>query len=470
MPDVLAQAPGSLGRDRANRVKDFSICPMEQPAKRFRVSRRTLLGGGLLAGAGTAVGATIGQLTDDAGAVDRTEPFYGDHQSGISEGTQSYTILAAFDLTADAGRHDMMALLKEWTALAAKLTTGATTPVPVLPSASPPSRTGADAHEDPTLEDSMESYQLGPQRLTLTIGFGRSLFIKTDGVDRYGLGTRLPTALIELPPFEGDELVAAQSDGDLLVQACADDPQVAFHAVRSIDRAAGGIAMLRWAQPGFSPPSGEGTPRNLLGFKDGTMDSNLHPPGDLQATLWAGPDGPAWMHGGTYLVFRRIRVNVESWDRLAQSEQEEIIGRRKVDGAPLGQEGEFSPLALGRLSDNGNWWIPPASHVRVASPEVNDGAVLVRRSFSYVNGVTPFVNALASERSASALAQAPEFDAGSLFLAFQKDPRTAFIPVYGKLALIDALRRFTSHTASAVFAIPPGASEPGDWLGRRLFV
>ena len=149
------------------------------------------------------------------------------------------------------------------------------------------------------------------------------------------------------------------------------------------------IATLRWTQEGFSPSNNGGTPRNLMGFKDGTMNSNLQPPADLGATLWAGAEGPAWMRGGTYLVYRRIRMMLEQWDRLAPDTQEQVIGRRKLDGAPLGQSSEFSPLDLGKLDDQGNWVVPVLSHVRIASPLVNEGAVVVRRSFSYANGTTP---------------------------------------------------------------------------------
>jgi len=444
-----------------------NIPRVNQPAERIPYSRRSILRGGMLVGAGTMTGAVIGTGTSGAtGAsdewpADTAESFFGAHQPGISTGTQRQTILAAFDLTANTSRRDVTEVLREWTALAATLAAGASTRIPVFESSSRPSGR-AGVTENLTREDSFEADRLGPQQLTLTIGFGRSLFRAADGCDRFGLSTRLPPALIELPSFEGDALVSAESDGDLLVHACANDPQVAFHAVRSIDRVAPEIASLRWTQSGFAPSSTGGTPRNLLGFKDGTVNSNLHPPASPDAILWAGPEGPAWMHGGTYVVYRRIRIHLEQWDVLAPTEQEQVIGRRKVDGAPLGQPGEFSPLGLGRLDSGGNWWIPPTSHVRVASPEVNDGAVIVRRSFSYANGTT-------TGPGGARPTQNLEYDAGSLFLGYQKDPRTAFVPIYDKLALIDELRRFTTHTASAVFALPPGASGPDDWVGRLLF-
>ena len=434
------------------------------PPERIRLTRRSVLRNGLLVGAGAVTGAGVGAIVGDGVGAHGTaaggtmEPFYGAHQSGILTGTQRQVVLAAFDLAERARRADVAALLEEWTALGATLARGASARIPVRDQSSP----HADALGSSTIEDSYEAYLLGPQRLTLTVGFGRSLFRDRDGRDRFGLGTRLPPALVDLPVFARDQLVSADGGGDLFLQACADDPQVAFHAVRSIDRIAPEIAALRWTQEGFSPSNTAGTPRNLMGFKDGTMNSNLQPPGDLEATLWAGAEGPAWMRGGTYLVYRRIRMMLEQWDRLTPDAQEQVIGRRKLDGAPLGQSSEFSPLDLGKLDDEGNWVVPVLSHVRIASPLVNEGAVVVRRSFSYASGTTP-------DGTSSPEHRGLEYDAGSLFLAYQKDPRTGFVPIYDKLANVDALRTFTTHTASAVFAVPPGASGPGDWIGRGLF-
>ncbi len=436
-------------------------------------SRRSMLRGGLLAGAGLAgAGAVAGGLAGgfaghaiaDAAAdtAGQPEPFGGAHQAGILTDTQRQTVLAAFDLTTD-DRGDLVTLLKDWTALAAALAAGESVTVPIY---TPPGGGGANAYADATggstTDDSLEAYGLGPNRLTLTVGFGRSLFVTGDGKDRFGLSGRLPDALVDLPHFTGDEIAVADSYGDLFLQACADDPQVAFHAVRSIARIAPDVATLRWTQLGFSPDNTAGTPRNLMGFKDGTMNSNVHPPADLQATVWAGPEGPAWMHGGSYLVYRRIRITLEHWDRLPPALQQQVIGRQKLSGAPLGQPGEFSPLDLDKRDAQGSPVIPADAHVRLAAPQSNNGAVIVRRAFSYNNGTTPFTERWPPWR------QALEYDAGLLFLAYQKDPRTGFLPIFTRLAEADALNQFTTHTASAVFAVPPGAGAPGDWIGRTL--
>jgi deferrochelatase/peroxidase EfeB len=432
-------------------------------------SRRSLLRGSLLAGAGVAGaglvaagGGFAGHALADTDTQNATEPFYGANQSGILTDTQRQVVLASFDLTT-SDRADLVALLQEWSRLAAELSGGASVTVPIY---DPPGASGTDAYADSTggstTDDSFEAYQLGANRLTLTIGFGRSLFVTADGTDRFGISGQLPDALTDLPHFSGDELTAADSNGDLFLQACADDPQVAFHAVRSIARIAPDVASLNWTQVGFSPDNTGGTPRNLMGFKDGTMNSNVHPPADLSATVWAGPEGPAWMHAGSYLVYRRIRITLEHWDRIAPNLQEQVIGRQKLNGAPLGASSEFSPLDLDAKNTQGDYVIPQTAHVRFAAPQTNDGAVILRRAFSYNNGTTPFTERWPPWR------QALEYDAGLLFLAFQKDPRKAFVPVFSRMSESDALNQFTTHTASAVFAVPPGATGPGDWVGSTL--
>jgi deferrochelatase/peroxidase EfeB len=430
-------------------------------------SRRSVLRGGLLVGAGAVAGGLVGGFTGHAvaasnSASDQAEPFLGVHQSGVVTNTQRNTVLAAFDLTS-SDRGDLVALLKAWSRVGAELVSGASVTVPIYTSASSSDANAyADATAASTTDDSFEAYELGASRLTLTVGFGRSLFVTTTGRDRFGISAQLPGALVEVPHFAGDQLAAADSNGDLFLQACADDPQVAFHAVRSMARIAPDVATLRWTQLGYSPTNTAGTPRNLMGFKDGTMNSNVHPPADLNTTVWAGPEGPEWMHGGSYLVYRRIRIALEHWDRLAPNLQEQVIGRTKLTGAPLGQPSEFSPLDLGRRDTQGNLVISETAHVRLAAPESNNGAIMVRRAFSYNNGTTPFVERWPPWR------QALEYDAGLLFLAYQKDPRSAFVPIFTRLAETDNLNQFTTHTAGALFAVPPGATGPGDWIGRPL--
>jgi deferrochelatase/peroxidase EfeB len=453
------------------------------PSSAVGLSRRSLMvRGGLLVGAGVVGGGVTGGLAGRAvgavGTSGRAEGFFGPHQSGIVTDTQRHTVLTAFDVTATE-RADLVAVLKAWSGLGAHLVAGDNVTVPIYtgsasgggdkqaPYTGSSAETARHPYADTTgpssTDDSLEAYGLGPERLTLTIGFGGSLFGSGQGVDRFGIAHLRPAALVDLPHFSGDQLVAADSGGDLYVQACADDPQVAFHAVRSVARVAPDMTTLRWTQLGFSPSNTGGTPRNLMGFKDGTMNSNVHPPADLDATLWANREGPDWMTGGSYLVYRRIRITLEHWDRLAHTQQEQVIGRGKLNGQPLGGREEFDPIDLGARDSGGNLVIPDTAHVRLAAPSSNNGAVIVRRGFSYNNGTTPFVERWPPWR------QALEYDSGLLFLGYQRDPRTAFVPVFSRLAENDALNQFTTHTASAVFAVPPGPLGPQDWIGKTLF-
>ena len=264
-------------------------------------------------------------------------------------------------------------MLRLWTDAAARMTAGET--------ARPWGRTCPRRRPE-----GASALGLSPARLTLTFGFGAGLFMK-DGADRYGLAAKRPEALVDLPKFNGDQLQPARTGGDISVQACADDPLVAFHALRELDRLSYGAAQIRWAQTGFLPntPPGE-TPRNLIGFKDGI----INPPfGDAPATpdaprgfddvVWVGAEGPDWMRGGSYLVARRIRISLEHWDRTEVDFQEQVIGRHKYSGAPIGKSGEQDLLDLDRLDKDGNPLIADNAHARLGPATVNDGAQILRR-------------------------------------------------------------------------------------------
>src|SRR5919199_2593330 len=197
-------------------------------------------------------------------------------------------------------------------------------------------------------DDTGEALGLTPSGLTLTVGFGPTLFTTVDGTDRFGLAARRPAPLTQLPAFAGDQLEAARSGGDLCVQACADDPQVAVHAARNLSRMAAGVAAVRWAQLGFGKASvtstAEQTPRNLFGFKDGTANITADDTAALDEHVWAAAaDGAAWMDGGSYLVGRRIKMLIETWDRSSLQDQEQATGRTKGEGAPIGSAGEHDP-------------------------------------------------------------------------------------------------------------------------------
>lgn len=387
----------------------------------------------------------LGNLSsDDADVV----PFWGDHQAGVATPQQGHVYFAAFDLTTDK-RDDVIALLRAWTDASARMTRGQT-------AAQLDNNTAAEA------SDSGEAVGLSPHRLTLTFGFGPGLFANKDGADRYGLDKHRPAALVDLPRFNGDQLVADRSGGDLCVQACADDPQVAFHAVRQLTRLAYASAKLRWAQPGFlAAQKDQSTPRNLMGFRDGTMNPPISSPAMMNQYVWAG-DEAGWMKQGSYLVARPIRIALEHWDRMKLGFQEQVMGRHKDNGAPLGSKQEKDGLNLDANDADGNPLIPENSHVRLGAPTVNDGAQILRRSYSYDNGLSFTAERWPPWR------QGMEFDAGLLFLCYQKDPRSGFIKIFDKMSKFDMLNQFVTHVGGGVFACPPGVKQ-GGYIGQSLF-
>ena len=312
----------------------------------------------------------------------------------------------------------------------------------------------------PPAGDSGDLVGLAPSRLTITFGFGPGLFVK-DGQDRYGLAPKRPAALIDMPRFSGDQLVDASSDGDLSIQACANDQQSAFHAVRQLARLAYEQAQIRWVQSGFlANPAAKGTPRNLMGFKDGT--GNVRTPAEYDQFVWAGAEAPAWMQGGSYMVIRRSRIALEHWDRTGTAFQEQTIGRHKMSGAPLGDKAEFDTVRFDRTDGDGNPVISENSHLHLANAANNDGARILRRSYSYNDGVN-----LTAERWPP-WRQGMEFDAGLLFVCYQRDPRTGFVRIFERMSKFDMLNQFVTNVAGGLFACPPGVAK-GESIGQRLF-
>ncbi|MDT3399281.1 iron uptake transporter deferrochelatase/peroxidase subunit [Streptomyces sp. B1866] len=408
-------------------------------------SRRALLGWG---GAGLALGATAGggvaaavagsgdgaaPVADGGAAV----PFHGAHQAGIATPVQDRLHFAAFDVTT-GDRAELADLLKEWTRAAARMTRG---------DAVGGGAVGGLAEAPP--DDTGEALGLKASRLSLTVGFGPTLFTDARGRDRFGLADRRPEALIDLPAFPGDNLDPARSGGDLCVQACADDPQVAVHAIRNLARIGMGRVAIRWSQLGFGKTSSttpdEQTPRNMMGFKDGTRNIAATDTAALDRHVWVDAEaGPDWLVGGSYLVARRIRMHIETWDRTSLKEQEDIFGRDKGEGAPVGRRRERDEPALKAML--------PTAHVRLAHPDTNGGATILRRGYSFTDGTDGL----------------GRLDAGLFFLAYQKDVRTGFVPVQTSLARADALGEYIQHVGSAVFAVPPGVRDADDWWGRAL--
>ncbi|MDI6099523.1 iron uptake transporter deferrochelatase/peroxidase subunit [Actinoplanes sp. NEAU-A12] len=414
------------------------------------VSRRralTLAGAGIAGIAGTAAAARHLTTDDAPDPVTGAVAFTGAHQAGIVTAAQDRLHFVAFDVvTKDRDR--LVKVLKEWTAAAARMTAGQDAgeigAVAGIPEAPP--------------DDTGEAIGLPPSALTITAGFGPTLFRAADGQDRFGLAARMPEALAPLPAFTGDTLDAALSGGDIAIQACANDPQVAVHAIRNLARIGMGVVSVRWSQLGFgrtaSTSTGQATPRNLFGFKDGTRNLKAEEPDLLREHLWVQPgDGPDWMTGGSYLVTRKIRMLIETWDRSPLAEQEAIMGRLKGSGAPLGRTGEFDEPDFQAVGADGEPVIPDIAHVRLAHPDTNNGARMLRRGYNFVDGSDGL----------------GRLDAGLFFIAYQRDPRKAFIPVQRSLAGRDELNEYIRHVSSGLFACPPGVTGSGDHWGSALF-
>ncbi|UNK69539.1 iron uptake transporter deferrochelatase/peroxidase subunit [Microbacterium sp. H1-D42] len=405
------------------------------------LSRRGLLG--LAAGGGAAAlvlgggaGFAIASARRDAPADAHGHAFFGAHQAGITTPVQEQLHFAAFDMMPRSDRDDLIELLQDWTYAAARMTQGlevsATGAVGGSPQ-SPPDDTG-------------EALGLPASALTITFGFGPTLFENDEG-DRYGIRDRLPAKLAALPAFLGDDLDPTQSGGDLCIQVCADDPQVAVHAVRNLSRIAFGRAKLRWSQLGFGKTSrttaDQQTPRNLFGFKDGTANILADDKAALDEHVWvAEADDPAWLAGGSYLVARKIAMLIETWDRVQLGEQQNIFGRDKGEGAPLSGGTEMSEPELSGLDAH--------SHVRLAHPDSNSGTRILRRGFNYVGGN----NSLG------------RLDAGLFFLSYQRDPQQ-FVTLQRHLST-DLLNEYIRHVGSGIWAVPRGVGE-GSYVGAALF-
>ena len=273
-------------------------------------------------------------LTEAAETKEQTKdsiPFYGKNQAGITTDVQDNLYFAALNVTTES-QTDVIQLFKEWTEAAAQMTKG-----------KPLKDSSSNAFIPP--KDTGEAAGLSPSNLTITFGVGPSLFVK-DGKDRFGLKAKQPEELRDLPAFPLDALEDSWSGGDICIQACADDLQVAFHAVRNLVRIARGKAVIHWAQTGFQrtkqADSNKETPRNLFGFKDGTINPNVKIESEMNQQVWVQPgDGPNWLVGGSYMVVRRIQMFIEVWDRTALGEQEKTFGRHRDTGAPLGLKNEF---------------------------------------------------------------------------------------------------------------------------------
>ena len=344
--------------------------------------------------------------------------FYGKHQAGITTPMQKNIYFVVLDLhTKD--KEEIIQLFKDWTDYSEKLVNGDLVKKDGSNALLPPSDTG-------------ETVGLNPYRLTLTFGVSASFLTKL------GLEKKRPKLFRDLPAFPKEQLREQYTGGDIVIQACADDEQVAFHAVRNLIRKGRNKVTMKWSQSGFAAIGDRmETPRNLFGFKDGT--ANVTTEKDFDKVVWS--DSQDWMKNGSYMAVRRIIMHLETWDRTNLQEQENTFGRHKESGAPFGKKNEFDEVDLSLL--------PVDSHVRLAK-EVD--LPILRRSYSYSDGIDP---------------KTGQFDAGLLFIAFQKDP-DRFVKIQTNLGADDKMNEYVTHIGSGLFACFGGVKE-GGYIGQDLF-
>lgn len=427
------------------------------------IPRRRLFALGGAAGAlgiagvgGGAVGYAVrGTQEKKQSAVHLSYPFRAEKQQGILTPAQDNMYTVAFDVTT-SDRQALISLLEDWTVAAEQMSAGD------LVGGAP------DANTELPPKDSGEVWGYPASGLTITFGFGATLFVDESGKDRFGLKGKMPQVLKDgVPKFANEAIHASESNGDLLVQACANDPQVAVHAIRNLTRIAFGTAKLKWGQIGYGRTSStsteQETPRNLFGFKDGTNNiKSEDADGELDKHLWVqSGDDPAsdgWLAGGTYFMARKIHMYLEIWDRVSLAEQEDIIGRDKRYGAPQSvaeptADEEFTPIDFSAKNAEGAPAIDARSHIAIVAPEHHKGAKMLRRGYNFTDGNDSL----------------GRLDAGLFFIAYVRDPRTNFYPILKTMAQKDLLTEYLQHQASALFAIPPGIGTGDTMIGQKLF-
>ncbi|MFJ4782334.1 iron uptake transporter deferrochelatase/peroxidase subunit [Streptomyces sp. NPDC088794] len=404
------------------------------------VGRRRFLRGAALAGAGLAAGgaaSSTAATTPDTGTGGDTgaiAPFHGAHQQSAIAKPRRCTVFTSFDVTAE-NRTELADLLRTLTDRARLLTAGGT-PDPV-------GVTG------PPADSGILGAQLPSGALAVTVGVGASLFD-----DRFGLGKAKPRRLTAMPVFPDDDLKSEWCHGDLSLQLHADDTDTVLHALRDIARHTRGGMQVRWRMDGFtSPPRPSGTPRNLLGFKDGTANPDTESAREMNRLVWVGKgtDEPDWAVGGSYQVVRLIRMLVEFWDRVSISEQERMFGRARDTGAPLDGRAE---LDTPRYADDPQGAVIPLdAHIRLANPRTTATAEqrILRRAYNYDLGVDGNGN----------------LDMGLLFSCYQQDPVRQFETVQHRLAG-EPLTDYISPFGGGYFFALPGVRDTTDWYGRDL--
>ena len=397
------------------------------PRRQF-LKRSGLMLGGSLIGSGLSMSVAADNhhsVAEKHCLSDITYPFYGEHQQGIITPQQTYVYFLVLDLATES-LDEVREVFKTWTTYAARLTQGKNVKEYAKNHFVPPADTG-------------EADDLSVYGLTLTFGVSPSF------LQKLGLQDKAPKALKDLPLFPRDQLKEEFSGGDICIQSCANDAQVAFHAVRQLVRVARSNVTMKWSQAGFiSADKPTDTPRNLFGFKDGTANANTVK--DLDGQVWV--DQPDWLKGGSYLIVRKIVMHLETWDRTSYKEQERTFGRHRISGAPIGEKEEFAPLDLDKLNHHGKPMIPDDSHSALAH---KTGKQMLRRAYSYSDGIN---------------SRTGQFDSGLLFICYQKDPEQ-FITIQNALGNVDRLNEYITHIGSGLFACFGGVKE-GEFIGQAL--
>jgi deferrochelatase/peroxidase EfeB len=397
-----------------------------------RVSRRGFLGIGATAGAGALLGQRA--FAAPAAAESTLASFDGAHQAAVLEEPTAATAFVSFDVTAES-KAELRTLLRTITARMRALHQGGL-PADLGPS-SPPDDNGI----------------LGPRlparQVAFVLGFGASLFDH-----RFGLAKQRPAGLTAMPSFPNDDLDPARVGGDLGIQIFGAGTDTVVHALRDLTKHTRGGMQPRWRVDGFkSAPRPSGTPRNLLGFKDGIANPTTTDAGEMNRLVWlqGGRHEPAWTHGGTYQVVRVIRMLVEFWDRVSLEEQETMIGRRRASGAPLDGNHEFDLPRYGR-DPKGNV-IPLSAHIRLANPRTakSDDSRILRRGWNYDAGIDSNGN----------------LEQGLLFTCYQQDIERQFATVQRRL-IDEPLVDYISPVGGSYFFCPPGLAAGGGHLGGGL--
>ena len=414
------------------------------------LTRRVFLTGSAAVGVAAVAGgvggvalATAAEPKTPTVAVPGYIPFEGPHQSGIVTPNRPQTAAIFVALDAVVGsRPELATTLAELTGRIRRVTAG------WAPDAGDPLY--------PPPESGVLGASVGPSDLTITVGFGGSLFD-----ERFGLSDRRPRQLTRMPSFPNDRLVSTLSHGDLMLQVCATDEASCMHALRYLMLGTRGSLVVKWLIHGFQQRPGgsidvggmQATPRNLLGFKDGTANPKAADPALMDELVWVGTNQgePAWAVGGSYMVVRPIRMFVERWDRTALGEQEAIIGRTKRTGSPLGAAREEDEPAYG--SDPAGDRIPLDAHIRLANPRTAETqpSRILRRGYSYSRGFDG----------------AGLLDQGLMFVCFQRDLEAGFIAVQGRLAG-EPLEEYIQGIGGGFFFAPPGVTGPNAVIGGSL--